>query len=137
MARPMHTHYPAQPRLVKPKQAKPVQKQPKKRKPKPPMVQRYFVGDPLLNEVTMCAADTGAYVRCLAYQWAHGGIPADEMSALARVIGCNEDNAAKFWTVLGHRFVRGEDGRWRLPRMEQERDQTRRYAMFTYENVRK
>jgi uncharacterized protein YdaU (DUF1376 family) len=87
-----------------------------------------YVRDFMAGTVTMSPAQVGAYWRCLMYQWDSGAVPADDPSALAKVIGCSPRQAQRFWSVIGHKFRRDADGLWRNARCEHEHRARERFA---------
>jgi uncharacterized protein YdaU (DUF1376 family) len=64
--------------------------------------------------------ERGTYALLLFYEWDVGGVPADDLRALAAIIGCTVREAAAQWERIGPKFTRGEDGLWRNTRCERD-----------------
>lgn len=79
-------------------------------------------------------AEVGAYMRCLCYQWECGGVPADDIVRLARIVGDTVDATRVLWDVICTKFRKLADGCYWNPRLEAVRaklepeDQQKRHA---------
>lgn len=79
-------------------------------------------------------AEVGAYMRCLCYQWECGGVPADDIVRLARIVGDSVDATRVLWDVICTKFRKLTDGFYWNPRLESVRarlepeDQQKRHA---------
>jgi uncharacterized protein YdaU (DUF1376 family) len=69
----------------------------------------------------MTLSEVGAYIRLLNSQWNKGSVPGDSLDALSRILRCTRSTAKSVWAVIQVKFVRDEDGKWRNPRLEKER----------------
>jgi uncharacterized protein YdaU (DUF1376 family) len=82
----------------------------------------FYAREFLVGTQTFAVGDLGAYIRCLAYQWDAGAVPADAIDELAGVMICPPLEAAARWQAIRHKFVRRLDGRWVNLRLERERE---------------
>lgn len=88
----------------------------------------WWVRDWLTSEavLAMPRAARSLYFDLLCHQWINGSIPADE-KALAGLCGETLASFRKLWRDVALRFDKGEDGRLRNPRMEEERQANEEY----------
>jgi uncharacterized protein YdaU (DUF1376 family) len=77
-----------------------------------------YARDFLTGTMTMSPAEVGAYMRCLCYQWDVDGIPADDATQLARIIGAPVDDALALWSVVRKKFRKLKDGLYWNARLE-------------------
>jgi uncharacterized protein YdaU (DUF1376 family) len=98
---------------------------------KPPAFQCY-ARDALTGGLTMSCEVFGAYWRCLLYEWDAGGVPASDLSELARVMGCSKPVARRLWSKIAKKFQQDSDGIWRNARLESLRKTDRFYVPLTH-----
>jgi uncharacterized protein YdaU (DUF1376 family) len=69
-----------------------------------------YPGDLIKSCIDMSAAEFGAYMRLLCYQWEHGAIPSDKRK-LARITGMEREEFTDVWESISSRFddVEGEN----------------------------
>lgn len=94
---------------------------------KPPAFQ-FYADDFLGGTGDMTAAEVGAYIRLLCYQWSRGGLPDDEkrLFLMARTGNEQENEQAVRWLVAT-KFTKGPDGLLRNERMEKVRAEGEAY----------
>jgi uncharacterized protein YdaU (DUF1376 family) len=81
----------------------------------------FYVSDWLVGTVRLNATERGIYIDLLASQWDIGGLPGDDLPALARLARCDFAEMDAAWPKVSTKFERGEDGLWRNARLEDER----------------
>ena len=102
--------------------------------PQPPSFP-FYAGDWIAGTATLGLAEKGAYIDCLAHQWTSGdGVPGDDPVALARIVRSTPAEARKVWAAIGRKFTKGDDGLYRNPRIERERETKARYYQSKSEN---
>src|SRR5262245_45862583 len=85
----------------------------------PPAFQ-FYAGDFLVSTSAMSNAVVGAYVRLLCYQWTNGGVPRDP-KLISRIVHENVGWVTRYCAPLWSKFVLGDDGYLRNPRLEDVR----------------
>lgn len=83
---------------------------------------QFYVADYVMGTMMMDAAERGVYMDCLCHQWSAGGVPGDDLKALARVMRVSDREAKRLWAAVGQKFTRSADGLWRNARLEAERE---------------
>jgi uncharacterized protein YdaU (DUF1376 family) len=81
----------------------------------------FYVSDWLVGTVRLNATERGIYIDLLANQWDIGGLPGDDLPALARLARCDFAEMEAAWPKVSTKFERGDDGLWRNVRLEDER----------------
>jgi uncharacterized protein YdaU (DUF1376 family) len=84
----------------------------------------FYPSDFLLGTALLSAAEVGAYIRLLCYQWQEGALPNDE-TLLARLGACD---VVDIRGIL-HKFPSGKDGKLRNGRMEEVRKELIAYRL--------
>lgn len=87
-----------------------------------------------LSTAEFTLSEVGAYQRLLNHEWANGSIPGDSIKALSAILRCTASTARSVWNVVSVKFVRGEDGRWRNPKMERVRAEADAFRAKQSEN---
>lgn len=82
---------------------------------------QFYVGDFMTGTITMSVAEVGAYIRLLIHQWSAKSVPGDDVSALARAMGCDRAEAEQIWSKIQHKFREKNPGVWVNVRLEIER----------------
>lgn len=80
----------------------------------------FYAKDFLTGAAPLSLAHRGAYITLLAWQWDGGAVP-DDAAERARILGCSRREEAAAWARIVGKFERGDDGLWRNPRLEAER----------------
>lgn len=88
---------------------------------KPPAFQ-FYPRDWVMSTRVMTPEQRGVYMDLLCFAWDANGLP-DEPREMAAMVGISAQKFARIWAVIGGKFVQGEDGRWRNPRQEKQRDE--------------
>lgn len=86
---------------------------------KPPAFQ-FYADDFLAGTMDLSAEEVGAYIRLLCHQWNRGGLTADS-ARLNRLAGCEVP------AEVLEKFEQCEDGLFRNPRLEDERQKQEDY----------
>lgn len=92
----------------------------KKQREKPPAFQ-FYAKDFLTGTMTMSLAERGAYISLLSHQWDKGGVPGDDVAALARLLSCERAEIEPIWGQVQQKFRRADDGVWRNAKLEKVR----------------
>ncbi len=83
---------------------------------------QFYPDDFIGGTSAMTPAEVGAYILLLCHQWTSGGLPNDERRLFALARTNNEPiTEAAVRYVVAEKFVVGEDGKLRNPRMERVR----------------
>jgi uncharacterized protein YdaU (DUF1376 family) len=90
---------------------------------------QYYPASFDLSTAEFTLSEVGAYQRLLNHQWANGSIPGDSIKALALILRCTPNTAKSIWKVVGVKFSRGDDGRWRNAKMERVRSDAEAFRM--------
>lgn len=77
------------------------------------------------NEWTV--EEVGIYWRLLLSEWVNESIPNDE-KRLARIVGCSLKKFQKSWSTILIKFIPNGDSRFQNPRMEEVRENQRKYS---------
>lgn len=88
----------------------------------------FYPGDYLTGTMTFTAAERGAYMDCLCYQWECGGVPGGDFKRLARVMRMSQAEARRIWPVISAKFQQGPDGLYRNERLEVVRAEKDEFA---------
>src|SRR6187399_1091968 len=80
-----------------------------------------YASDFIMGTLAFTNEETGAYLRCLLYQWQCDGVPADDLRALSKIVSDSREKTKKIWRRIGTKFVRDRDGLYRNRRLEVER----------------
>jgi uncharacterized protein YdaU (DUF1376 family) len=82
----------------------------------------FYATDFLIGTALFTLPERGAYITLLAYQWEHGSIPGDDLSALGRLFGTSKTKEIRsVFRAISGKFERSSNGEWRNKRLEQER----------------
>jgi uncharacterized protein YdaU (DUF1376 family) len=85
---------------------------------------RDFVGD--LDVAALDLEQVGFYWMLLCYAWMKDGLP-DDFSKISRALRISTAKFQKLWEVVGEKFYRDDEGKWRNARQEEEREKQRKY----------
>lgn len=83
---------------------------------------QFYASDFLTSTQSWDVHEVGIYIRLLSNQWVNYKLP-NSTERLARIAGCEHEEFKKAWVILGFKFLVGEDGFLRNPRLEQVREE--------------
>jgi uncharacterized protein YdaU (DUF1376 family) len=95
---------------------------------------QFYPDDFLGGTAHFTASEVGGYIRLLCHQWKHGAVPADNTDRIATIMGMSRASAKSAWQVLSEKFIKGDDGQWRNPKMEKVRAGKMRFIQAQTEN---
>jgi len=94
---------------------------------KAPPAFQFYAADFLTATAELTDEEVGIYLRLLLNQWINGSIPG-EMRRMAMLISAGHERLEKeMWPLIGQKFTKGEDGRYRNDRLELVRKEQEEY----------
>ena len=78
------------------------------------------------NVMAMSLTERGAYITLMSVCWLQGSLAGDT-SSLSRILKISPDRTGRLKPYLERCFLLGDDGRWRHPRLEKERQKQATY----------
>jgi len=91
----------------------------------PPAVQ-IFMADFFMDTVEWSVDEVGIYWRLLQAQWVNESLPND-IERLARIAGCGPKKFSSGWKKVKSKFQLNGDGRFQNERLEETRENQRKY----------
>jgi uncharacterized protein YdaU (DUF1376 family) len=86
---------------------------------KPPAFQ-FYAKDWLTGTLTMSLELRGLYITLLAYQWDHGGIPADMPDSLAKIAQTDAKTINILWPFISKKFHKDRDNIYRNSKLKRQ-----------------
>lgn len=77
---------------------------------------QFYAADFLIDTAEMTGQEVGIYIRLLCYQWVNESLPSDPKRLSSIAI-----DLLDVWQDISYKFVEGDDGRLRNPRLEETR----------------